>query len=831
MTCLLQLTFVARAISFAVLGLPAFAAAYAETAEFNVASPKWGTRIEATSTFDARFDPYKVADGAVVHGDAWLSADNAPLPQSIVFRFEREFMISRIRLIQTEWNGLMYRTRNFEIQVAADKDDWRTVASGTLDSKSGSVRELTFKTVLARSLRVVITSSYNFVQTCGMAEVEIFSVLPANTQPPYNEATKMFKWKTERGIFNLNIEMDPPTQFWTPIESPSKDDLAQEYRSSQYQLKFNRQSRREKTQVLNFEITRMDGKPFGINEYKLECKTSFAGVYKLFIPGRMAQQSYGVDLPFQFAGHSSAVLSTPVVWMQQTDGRNTLAIGLIDQVPTTHISGSTHALGNGGEAQGFANTYVRATFTRKFPSGKKTNCFRDGIYINANPEETWFDALNDFAAAVDEDRGFAPRPIGKYSLNSMWHSWYAHADRINDEQIRDDVEKAAELGIETVQFDAGWNVPWNPGYALAREGDYIFDSGRFPDPVGLIDDIHKKGIHVILHVAPLLMGQQSKAYATMKDCLLLANGKEDAGHHLDPRLKKTHNYLLAAWEKMILEYKIDGLWYDFLEIPEAVDPPVDGRETIEPDLLIAYSRLLKSLYERALELNPDFIIIMRRESANLNAKLYCTHVWPFDVPQDYNMNRRDVMFMKTYGTGILTHACCTSWAISESDDNVARQMASITLAGVPAFSIKLAESPASHNAIIKAWLSYYKENKEALMLGTMTPLLPTPPSAALRIEYKGQAFFGLFEVMPGLLELTSPAARITIVNAYSDRLVTRLEEVHGLCKIRVYDQLWRLISEETVEGDATGLDLNITGPSSACFSVVVEPCGQPTDGD
>jgi alpha-galactosidase len=408
----------------------------------------------------------------------------------------------------------------------------------------------------------------------------------------------------------------------------------------------------------------------------------------------------------------------------------------------------------------------------------------------------------------------------------MWHSWYAHADRINDEQIRDDVDNAAELGVETIQFDAGWNVPWEEGYALAREGDYVFDSGRFPDPVGLIDYIHQKGIRVILHVAPLSMGPHAKAYPTMKDCVMMVNGKPDAWEHIDPRLKKTHDYLLAAWEKMILEYKIDGLWYDFLEIPESAGPPAEGLEIIETNLHIAYSKLLESLYKRALELNPDFVIITRRGPANLNSKLHCTHVWPSDVPQDYNMNRRDVIFMKTFGTGVLTHACCTSWAISETDDNIARQMASITLAGVPSFTEKLAESPDSHNKIIKAWLKYYKENKQALMLGTMTPLLPTPPSAALRIEYKNQAFFGLFEVIPGLLQLSQPADKVTIVNAYSDRLVTRLEGVSGQCKIKVYDQLWNLISEQTMKTDAKGINLNITGPS-AVFSVIIEQQNRP----
>jgi len=185
------------------------------------------------------------------------------------------------------------------------------------------------------------------------------------------------------------------------------------------------------------------------------------------------------------------------------------------------------------------------------------------------------------------------------------------------------------------------------------------------------------------------------------------------------------------------------------------------------------------------------------------------------------MNRRDIVYMKTFGPGVLTHACCTSWAISESDANVARQMSSIVLAGVPAFSVKLAESPVVHNAIIKAWLSFYELNKKDLVYGQMTPLLPTPPSAALRIESDGQAFFGFFEAIPGLVEITKPVNKITMVNAFNKRTVTRLEGVKGIWQLQVYDHLWKLTDTTTLKSDVkNGLNINITGYSE-CHSIIL----------
>ena len=264
-----------------------------------------------------------------------------------------------------------------------------------------------------------------------------------------------------------------------------------------------------------------------------------------------------------------------------------------------------------------------------------------------------------------------------------------------------------------------------------------------------------------------------------------------------------------------------GCGATFSKLPARADPPAAGTQVVSPDLHFAYTQLMQALYHRSLALNSNAVIILRRPSANLNAKTFCTHVWPMDTPQDYNMNRRDIVYMKTFGPGALTHACCTSWAISESGVNVARQMASIVLAGVPAFSVKLAESPAAHNAIVKAWLAFYERNKGDLALGRMTPLLPTPPSAALRIEGERQVFFGFFEAVPGLIEVTKPVNRVTLVNAFNARTATRLEGVTGEWQAQVYDQVWQPSYQTMLKTDERGgLNINCAG-ASECHAIVL----------
>ena len=795
-----------------------FCAAGAER-EVNVASLVWGTRIEATSTsFDASYGVANVADGSVERGHAWFSADGASLPQTLTLNFAEPFRLTRARLRQAQWLDSMYRTKDFRVEASADGATFESVAEGSLADSPDAEWAQALPGRAVRALRIVILSSYTKVQTCGLGEVELFAVLPEERQPPFDSVSPAVEWRTLRGIFKMNLDLDPPAPLWSKGKG-KQSAPAGSYTSGPYEMVIESDSPEPGAQLIRWRIRRTDDAPFKLRQYRLDCRTSYAGVYKLFHPGSMAQQNYSVDLPFNSRGVTNAEEQSPVVWMQQTDGQNTLTLGLLDQQPATIIEAKTYNPDNGGEAPGIANSYVRVQFTRTWPAERTTTLASDGLYVNADAALNWHDALGKYSAAVDAARHYQPADItAEWLLNPLWHSWYAHSSEIDEKQIRDDARRAAALGAKTIQLDAGWNIPPGVGYELAVDGAYRFDAQRFPHAAEMIRDLHAAGQRVILHVAPLVMGPRSPAYAGMKDCVWRSGGKETP--YLDPRLAKTHEYLLAAWSAMFADYDIDGLWSDFLELPPAVDAPPAGMPVVSQDVHESYTMLMEKLAAQARKMKPDAALIFRRGTANHNAKLFSTHVWPMDSPQDYNVNRRDVVYLKTLGPGVLTHACCTSWPISESELNVARQMASVVLAGVPAFSVKLAESPAAHNEIIRQWLAFYERHKRALQFGHMTPLLPTPPSAALRIEAPDEAFFGLFEAAPGWLPLTRPVPRVTIVNAFSTQLVGRLQGAEGTWRAEIFDQSWKPLGTQTLTSQEGGLTLNFHGPT-ACFSVVL----------
>lgn len=783
----------------------------------NIAKPEWGTRITASTVFSAKYDPANLADGGLDGPHCWFGQDGATLPQHVDLAFAEPHRITSVRVVQAQWNGLEYRTKSFDLLYTTDGLTWLPLGAGTLASDTGATFESSFEPVEARGLRVVITDGYDMTRPCGFAEIEVYAVKPARVKPPFEGAARDIRWDQYGRHFMLHVELEPPAALWLPQASGAQG--VQHWNSDAYRLAMTTVPKGANSSVVTFGISREDGQPFRVLKHRIEVKTSYAGIYKIFTPLTMAQQSYKIDLPFRIDGLCRAENETPVIWMQETDGHNTLTFGMLDQTPLTRFEGSTYDPTNGGEAPGIANSYARAGFLREPQHKTPVAEFRDGFYVSADTSRYWYEILAEYAAAVDAWRALPDRPVGKNALRSMWHSWYAHADKIDQAQLLDDARRAAALGVQALEIDAGWNIPPDVGYAFEVEGDYVFDSTRFPDPVAMVDAMHELNLAVVLHVAPLLMGPRAKAYAQMEDCILYVDGK--ATPYLDPRLEKTRTYLLESWECLMGEYKMDGLWYDFLELADEADPPKDGVAVISLNLHEAYTQLMQALHDKAIRMNPDAVIILRRGSANLNAKAYCTHVWPMDTPQDYHMNRRDIVYLKTFGENILTHACCTSWPISESDENVARQMSSITLAGVPAFSVKLAESPESHNAIIRAWLEFYNRNKEDLVLGRMTPLLPTPPSAALRIEGERATFVGFFEAVPGLVPLTKPADRVVIVNAFSARTTTRLEGLTGRFSATLYDQGLNLLSNTSWSSEGDGLSIDVTAPSR-CSMLVLE---------
>lgn len=165
----------------------------------NVAGPQYGTRVEADTAYSASYVGARVADGVMGLGEGcWFSADQTTLPCALTFELARPAQVRRVVLYQSYWTGNMYHTREFALEASDDGKTWRRLAIGQLPDESLARCEVSLEPVWTRWLRVLVLSSYNSYQTCGLAEVELYAAgipgfsrvtLQADGQPPDALAT------------------------------------------------------------------------------------------------------------------------------------------------------------------------------------------------------------------------------------------------------------------------------------------------------------------------------------------------------------------------------------------------------------------------------------------------------------------------------------------------------------------------------------------------------------------------------------------------------------------------------------------------------------------
>lgn len=142
----------------------------------NIAGPQYGTRVVADTQFSAEYGGEKAADGSLERGaGCWYSKDQTQLPCALTFTLSQAEAIREVVLHQAQWSGNMYHTRGFSIEVAEDGAQWRRVGTGELPDQDLARVSVPLDGVKTRLLRLVVLTSYNDFQTCGLAEVELLA--------------------------------------------------------------------------------------------------------------------------------------------------------------------------------------------------------------------------------------------------------------------------------------------------------------------------------------------------------------------------------------------------------------------------------------------------------------------------------------------------------------------------------------------------------------------------------------------------------------------------------------------------------------------------------
>lgn len=312
------------------------------------------------------------------------------------------------------------------------------------------------------------------------------------------------------------------------------------------------------------------------------------------------------------------------------------------------------------------------------------------------------------------------RPAGLTFPQSAWRavfcSWYACHYDMNGQSIAALAAQAAELGFGTFILDDGWSDPLckrvNPQTLpdwYANIGDWEISKEKFPDFAGHVRQVQAMGLAYMIWMAPLMMGHKSNLYKRFASSALT---KLHEGYVIaDPACPEVRTCIFQRAASLMRNYGLDGLKIDFLD-----DVPVDVNRP--------YGRIMRRFVQELAQTiraaKNDALIEFRQRYIGPAMLPYATQFRAGDVPYDFleNVNRLTHLRL-CIGNGVPIHADPAYWHPHESDANVARHMI-CAMAGVPMLSMLLTACPASHKAIIKAFLSFYRSHQKTFTQGQWT---------------------------------------------------------------------------------------------------------------
>ncbi|MDD5482622.1 MAG: DUF6259 domain-containing protein [Kiritimatiellae bacterium] len=591
----------------------------------------------------------------------------------------------------------------------------------------------------------------------------------------------------------MSLDLEPSGGHWGVLR-PEGNKIS--FENDIYDLTLHKTALEADVTGIEYILRRKDETSFLLKHMEVAIEVSAADVQNILTP-------YGVKHDYQCLtpynhwhwglkdfGISSA--GDPVVMALDHGQNNKCTVGMAWTAPETYIAAKP--------LPGFNEEWdrkYRLSLTRpRFPKDKKAppaqvSEYRDGIFISTKPE-TWFRSMRRYAAYVDQRRGYKPRKLSPWSLSPCWSAAWSlwpppgFESKLLQDRLESQLALAKDLGFGILHLDIDWTE---------HDGYYRQPSKKFPRFPELIKKLNEMGMALELHISTPTVSQQDPHYNDRLKKFVMATATQPEGVFnrwtsgksaiLCPRTSGLRDHLVESFQYMVDKLGVKSFWIDFNDDFVPLEPCIARHEHIWNTLGEGWDETMKTMTKAAWDINPEVTFISRRSIANLNNKPYLTHGCAFDCEYSLALNRHDAVYVRSLGD-IIPYTFHEKWPDSESDQGVAMHMANCAFLMVPVVCQELARLPQGHRDVIKAWLSFYKMHASDLILGDFEPITFSL-SGPFRIESKGKAFIGCFEVVPGAVPLTTEPSEIWVLNTVEKDFFTRLTPVKGTFKAQWLD--------------------------------------------
>lgn len=474
---------------------------------------------------------------------------------------------------------------------------------------------------------------------------------------------------------------------------------------------------------------------------------------------------WGIEIPA--AGHDGSLAAA----VQNRHGRNRGFLALKNQT--------------GDGSLGFQTQYGGKSLVLTINRFARDGTFRaDGIeetvYLDRE-DIPWNRAVMQFVEWYDRESGLSYNTPAS-CFEPVWNTWYPSLGKLSDEFVERNARACRELGFKIFIIDDGW---------MKAGGNWEPKPDVFPDFRKTIDVIHAQGLRALIWYRPFIHDANSPDGKESAPFRLVTKGTPS--NLLCPRCREVQERAGRIAGNLMERYGLDGLKIDFLDASQASAPLVHCEaEHVHVNDFVSdgVRESMRLMAEAIRRVKPDAIIEYRLNYANIANRLYGNCYRGQDTPSDPDLGRRHLSLIRSWCRGVAPQADPAFWSPVESDENVARYLATIMFYAVPTLSINFADLPVSHVSLIRSWLAFYNEHKERFRSGQFDPLSDDPSYSVARISSGGWTYIPAFlRDWPSVLTVNTPdASSIILFNGTSRPFVlTRIEGAEGAYRVTATD--------------------------------------------
>ncbi len=197
-----------------------------------------------------------------------------------------------------------------------------------------------------------------------------------------------------------------------------------------------------------------------------------------------------------------------------------------------------------------------------------------------------------------------PQPVGREHRVEINHTGYTQNAQVTERQLYEEIDMAADVGIELFMLDAGWFGEVSDNW-FAAVGDWDRESPLLPNGVkAVFDYAHSKGILCGLWVEAERMGPVSRLLHDHPDWQMEKRGEKIP--NLDLTKPEVAEYLERTIEGLIEKYGLDCYRLDYNHsIGEGGE---HERGDFTENSLWRYYEALYSIFERIHRRFPDLTL-------------------------------------------------------------------------------------------------------------------------------------------------------------------------------------------------------------------------------